>query len=464
MQVLFPAWTSAKADAEGLTALHDLAVELLLQGVHADMSAAQMRLLTTRLTTKELTALKKLMLRPGFVDEWNSLDAMAAGFSKVLLAKENTTPSASYKLFTSYDPEAVLWLGFTSKDEAVKERFNLFLKVWPEVRQSIPYALMQELRITTELPAYSEIVQKVFMELLDGKLGTPEEARAFLEPFSPPAPPPQVTIKRTRAKRGAEAKLKEDAFEDEEAEEALDEEDDLDDIGGDEDDLDLGLNLPKIDLDIDLIEEADTAAVEDEEDEEEEDPLEATPEPALITAKGTHTPKPSAEARHAKPSPPSPAPPVEAMKPAAEPVILKPEKPEDTVTPKPKTQPKPEAKPAAAPKVKHAMAAAKPSRPIAKPNSKPAPVKSAPAPAKKSAPPAKPAPKKAPPKAPVKPMAKQTKAAQETAAKASAKASAARPAPAKKKPVPAPVSKPAKANKPSKPAVKKPASKPARKR
>ena len=38
----------------------------------------------------------------------------------------------------SYDPEAILWLGFTSKDKAVQERFNLFLKVWPEARQRIP--------------------------------------------------------------------------------------------------------------------------------------------------------------------------------------------------------------------------------------------------------------------------------------------------------------------------------------
>ncbi len=100
MEVLFPAWTSAKADEEGLTALHDLAVELLLQGVHADMSAAQMRMLTARLAAKDLAALKKLMLRPGFVEEWNSLDALAAGFAKELLAEENATPSVSYKLFT----------------------------------------------------------------------------------------------------------------------------------------------------------------------------------------------------------------------------------------------------------------------------------------------------------------------------------------------------------------------------
>jgi tRNA nucleotidyltransferase/poly(A) polymerase len=71
-KVLFPAWTTAKADEAGLTALYDLAVELLLQGVHADISAAQMRLLTAGLAHKDLAALKKLMLRPGFVEEWTA--------------------------------------------------------------------------------------------------------------------------------------------------------------------------------------------------------------------------------------------------------------------------------------------------------------------------------------------------------------------------------------------------------
>jgi tRNA nucleotidyltransferase (CCA-adding enzyme) len=54
MKVLFPAWTSAKADEEKLKALHELAVGLLVQGVHADMSAAQMQLLTAKLPSKDL--------------------------------------------------------------------------------------------------------------------------------------------------------------------------------------------------------------------------------------------------------------------------------------------------------------------------------------------------------------------------------------------------------------------------
>ena len=65
MKVLFPAWTSAKADEAKLTALHDLAVQLLVQGVHPDMSAAQMQLLTAKLPSRELSALKKSLLAAG---------------------------------------------------------------------------------------------------------------------------------------------------------------------------------------------------------------------------------------------------------------------------------------------------------------------------------------------------------------------------------------------------------------
>ena len=280
MKVLFPAWTHAKADEEKLKALHDLAVELQVQGVHPDMSAAQMQLLTAKLSPKDLSALKKELLRPGFVEEWNSLDAIAAKFAKVLLSKENSTASAGFKLFTSYDPEAVLWLGFTSKDKAVQERYTHFLKVWPEARQKIPHALMQEMRITPELATYKDIVQALFLELIDGRLTTPEELRAFLEPHSPPAPPPQVTVKRPRAKRG-EAKVKERSYDDdEESEDALDDDEDLDDLGADDEEIDLGIAIPKEDLDPDHADDAEAdAADEDGEDEPE-------PAPAKRGAKG----------------------------------------------------------------------------------------------------------------------------------------------------------------------------------
>jgi tRNA nucleotidyltransferase/poly(A) polymerase len=246
-QHLFPAWTAAKADVEKLTALHDLSIELQVQGVTPDVSAAQMQLLTAKLSAKELAELKKKLLRPGFVEEWNHLDAQAAEFAKVLLAKENAAPSATYTLFTTYAAEAVLWLGFTSKQAAVREKYENFLKVWPQAKQKVPYALMLELRITPELPGYADLVKTIFLQLIDGGLTTTEEIRALLEPHSPPAPPPPVTIKRTRAKKGADAKAKARLDDDDEDSDDIadedEEDDDLDslDLGGDDLDLSIGL-------------------------------------------------------------------------------------------------------------------------------------------------------------------------------------------------------------------------------
>ena len=435
MEVLFPAWTSAKADEEKLNALHGLAVELLLQGVHADMSAAQMQLLTAKMAAKDLAALKKLLLRPGFVEEWNNLDAMAAGFSKVLLAKENTTPSTCYKLFTSYDPEAILWLEFTSKDKNVQERFNLFLKTWPEVRQRIPHALMQEMRITPELATYREIVQSVFLELIDGRLTTTEEIRAFLEPHSPPAPPPQVTIKKSRAKRGAEAKLKEHSYDDdEEADELLDEEEDLDDIGGDDDDIDLEIGIPKIALDVDMAEDDDS---------EEEDAEPAAPVPAVVKR-----PNPVPQPKESK---------VVLAMPVASAVAAAPEKakPASKAKPEPKAVPTPAQKPSEKSTKAPAPGAKASPEPEGHVKHAPVPVSSKPVAAagkggkviKTLAAAAKPAASKTPAKALAKPPAK-----------VAAKGASMKAAPAKGKPAPAKALKAAPA-KPAKPAAKKPAPK-----
>ena len=404
MKILCATWTSNRADEEKLSSLHELRVQLQMQGVHPDMSAAQMQLLTAKMPPKDLAALKKSLLRPGFVEEWNSLDSLAAGFAKVLLNKANATPSASYKLFTTYDPEAVLWLGFTSKDNTVKTKYDLFLKTWPEARQRIPYAQMLEMRITPELPAYKEIIHQVFLQLIDGNLNSPEEIKAFLEPHSPPAPPPQITIKRSRARRGVE-KIKEKSFDEEEESEEGGEEEDLDDIGGgdDEEEIDLAaMNLPKGG---ELEEEAGD---EEEEESDEEEDSEDEDEAPVRKGRGKAAPAPKAakkaEEHSAKSVPAKAAPPA---KPAAK-VKPEPPKPEKT---KPAAPP-PAAKKPAPPPAKHVQPVKAPAKPAPKPAPKPAKAAQVKAhakpahksvPAKKAAPAAKahakPAAKKPAPKA-----------------------------------------------------------------
>jgi tRNA nucleotidyltransferase (CCA-adding enzyme) len=303
----------------------------------------------------------------------------------------------------SYDPEAILWLGFISKDKAVQERFNLFLKVWPEARQRIPLpADAGDAHHSRVARPTADLVQNIFLELIDGHLTTPEEMRAYLEPHSPPAPPPQVTIKRSRARR-AGARIKEQAIEDEDAEDVLVDED-VEPVGADDEELDLAI-LPKGALAVDL--DADG----DEEDELEAEEAEAAPASKKLAGKKGQKPEPAL-----KPA---------AAKPTASAAPAKPLKPE----------------------IKN-QAKGQPATVVKKPAAAAAQLKSA-KPAKSAV--------KAP--APAKGKAPGTKA-QKSAAKAPAK----KPAPvkaAKPKPKPKPPAKPVKKAhaRPSKPAAKKPAAK-----
>ena len=386
MKVLCATWASNRADEEKLSALHDLRVQLQMQGVQPDMSAAQMQLLTAKMPPKDLAALKKSLLRPGFVEEWNNLDSMASAFAKVLLNKANSTPSASYKLFTTHDPEAVLWLGFTSKDSAVKTKYEQFLKTWPEARQRIPYAQMQEMRITPDLPNYKEIIHQIFLQLIDGNLNTPEEIKAFLEPYSPPAPPPQITIKRTRARRNVE-KIKEKSFDEEEDSEEGGEDEDLDDIGGDDDEeIDLGgMNLPKGDETEEDLGEEEEESEEEEELEDEEEPAPKARGKAAPGGKAAKETARKAEEHASKHAPAKAAPAAAKSTPKGKPEPAKLEKGKQTV-------PAPSAKKTAhpAPKPAHPPKAAPP-KPAPKP-AKAAQVKAHAKPAHKSVPAKKPLP------------------------------------------------------------------------
>jgi tRNA nucleotidyltransferase/poly(A) polymerase len=272
---LFPAWIVAKADLAGLEALHQTLIPLLIQGIHPDLSAAQMELLTAKMQPKDLAALKKRFPRPGFVEYWEQLEDSAKEFQKELLDKKNAAPSATWKLLTSYPPEPILWLAYTSKNGQVQTRFKNFFTVWPEARQKIPTALMLEMRIVPELPGYQDLVQELFYQFMDGKLTTEEEIRAFLEPHSPPAPPPPVKISRSRAKRG-EAKLRLRDEEEEAETGAEDEEEDM--------------PIPNL-----LDEEAgDLGDADSESDEEEEEESEEAPVPVKAKQAKASPAKPEA--------------------------------------------------------------------------------------------------------------------------------------------------------------------------
>ncbi len=210
--VLIPAVLASKVDRNGIDAVRDLIGQLEALGIHPDPAAVYFPLLTGKLPAAETAALKGIFARQGFAEQIDNAEVRGKELASQLTSKAAATPSETWKLLFAAEPAVVLWLAHHSRSSAVQGKFKGFLKEWPQLRQRIPYALMQEMRITPDLPGYDKLLDDLFFALIDGKLDTSEATRAFLEPYSPPAPPPQVNMRRRPAKsaRGRSKKVVED--------------------------------------------------------------------------------------------------------------------------------------------------------------------------------------------------------------------------------------------------------------
>ncbi len=203
MSALSSSLSAAKANTSALAELADKQGQLQVQGILSQSAALAFPLITGKMPASDIAALKELFVRPGFAQEIDTIEAATRDFATKFSSKEFASPSAAWKLLHSAEPNLVLALFYSSKSSAVQARLKTFLADSPSARQRIPYALMSEMRITPDLPAYAELIDKLFFELMDGKLSTPEEMKAYLEPFSPPAPPPPVNLRRARARKEA---------------------------------------------------------------------------------------------------------------------------------------------------------------------------------------------------------------------------------------------------------------------
>jgi hypothetical protein len=193
MKHIAPAWGSAKVNLAEMDKLREAEGQLQTRGIMADPSATQFPLITAKMQAADVKSLKKSFPRQGFVKEIDAVEAEGKKFAAEFGSKAAATPSAAWKMLLS--------AAYAARTATIQGRFKSFYTEWPQAKQRIPYTLMQEMRIVPELPVYNELVDKLFFELMDGKLSTPEEMKAFLEPYSPPAPPPPVHLRRARGTR-----------------------------------------------------------------------------------------------------------------------------------------------------------------------------------------------------------------------------------------------------------------------
>lgn len=202
LKVLVPHLSLSKVDTPGLAQVFKVKQQLQEIGLNPDASPIVMHFLVRKLGDKDVTAMQKLIPNKGFVERWRNLEDDTKDFAKLLLAKELTHPSATWKFLMQSRPETVLFTAITSRPAAVQQKLKNFLTKWPQLRQKLPFAEMPEMRITPEHPEYKKILDEAFLLLIDGKLRTHNEIVKFLTPYSPPEPPPPPPpARRGRAKK-----------------------------------------------------------------------------------------------------------------------------------------------------------------------------------------------------------------------------------------------------------------------
>jgi tRNA nucleotidyltransferase (CCA-adding enzyme) len=205
LKVLNPHWSVAKIDTAGLKDLMKIRSDLADVGINADSSAAVMFYLTRKLSDADVRDMQKHIPRKQFVQAWKSLHDAANVLARKLSGKESATPSRAWQVISEAQPEALLFLAATTKQQAVDQKIKNFFGKWRQLRQKLPLPEMAELNITPALPDYPKVEQEAFYLLLDGKLRSRTEIMKFLKPYEPPPPPPPPPAKKTKAQKAAEA-------------------------------------------------------------------------------------------------------------------------------------------------------------------------------------------------------------------------------------------------------------------
>jgi len=205
LKVLHPHLSVAKAEASDLGQAIKLRQTLNDLGYSVETGPIAMYFLTRKISDKDVSEIQRMIPRRDFVNKWKHLEHDAQELAKKLVGKEASTNSGAWKLLSASPPERILFLSLTTRQSAVDQKLKNFLTKWRQVREKLPFPEMAEMRITSQLPVYPEVLDKAFLLLLDGKLRSHNEIVNFLRPYEPPPPPPPPPPKRGRVKAAAAA-------------------------------------------------------------------------------------------------------------------------------------------------------------------------------------------------------------------------------------------------------------------
>jgi tRNA nucleotidyltransferase (CCA-adding enzyme) len=205
LKILHPHWTMAKVESSDVGQVVKLRQQMSELGYLVETGPIAMYFLTKKMGDKDTADIQRMIPRRDFVDKWKHLESGAHDLAKKLTSKEASMPSGAWRILTQATPENILFLELTTRQQAVDQKLKNFFGKWRQVKEKLPFPEMAEMRITSQLPAYAELMEKAFLLLLDGKLRSHNEIVNFLRPYEPPPPPPPPAPKRGRGKAAAAA-------------------------------------------------------------------------------------------------------------------------------------------------------------------------------------------------------------------------------------------------------------------
>ena len=112
------------------------------------------------MTDKDVSEIQRMIPRRDFVEKWKHLEREAHDLAKKLTGKEAASNSGAWKILSAAPAESILFLSMTTRQSAVDQKLKNFLSKWRQVREKLPFPEMAELRITSQLPEYPEILDE----------------------------------------------------------------------------------------------------------------------------------------------------------------------------------------------------------------------------------------------------------------------------------------------------------------
>src|SRR5260370_33709717 len=91
-------------------------------GYTVDPSASVMHFLTARLSDKDISDLRRQIPREDLIEAWLDIEEHAKNLAKRLTGKEAATPSRTWNLLSGAQPELLLFLAVTARNQSVAQK------------------------------------------------------------------------------------------------------------------------------------------------------------------------------------------------------------------------------------------------------------------------------------------------------------------------------------------------------